>query len=137
MGSIVATTEDLVIPAAIGTDINCGMRLLTTGLSHDEVNEQKSSIIAQLKRVLLQDERNIPVTPQSFQALFDEGIAAWIAALPQQGLWQHVNFKRLLAKINQISEQSLITTDSKYAPEAFFESRNIIRPASLGYSWLR
>ncbi|WP_218966856.1 RtcB family protein [Snodgrassella alvi] len=132
VGSIVATTEDLVIPAAIGTDINCGMRLLTTGLSYDEVNEQKSSIIAQLKRVLLQDERNIPVTPQSFQALFDEGIAAWITALPQQGLWQEVNFKRLLAEINQISGQSLITADSKYAPEAFFEARSIIRPASLG-----
>lgn len=96
------------------------------------MNEQKATIIAQLKRVLLQDERNVPVTPQSFQALFDDGIAAWVAALPQQGLWQEVNFKRLLAEINQISGQSLITADSKYAPEAFFEARNIIRPASLG-----
>ncbi len=32
VGSIVASTEDFVIPAAIGTDINCGMRLLRTGL---------------------------------------------------------------------------------------------------------
>nr|WP_257381714.1 RtcB family protein [Snodgrassella alvi] len=132
MGSIVATTEDLVIPAAIGTDINCGMRLLATGLSYDQVNAQKATITAQLKRVLLQDERNVPVTPQSFQALFDDGIAAWVAALPQQGLWQEVNFKRLLAEINQISGQSLITADSKYAPEAFFEARSIIRPSSLG-----
>jgi tRNA-splicing ligase RtcB (3'-phosphate/5'-hydroxy nucleic acid ligase) len=132
VGSIVATTEDLIIPAAIGTDINCGMRLLTTGLSYDQVHDQKSTIIAQLKRVLLQDERDVPVTPQSFQALFDQGIAEWIAALPQQGLWQEVNVKRLLAEINQISGQTLVTADSKYAPEAFFESRSIIRPASLG-----
>lgn len=120
VGSIVVTTEDLVIPAAIGTDINCGMRLLATGLSYDQVNAQKATITAQLKRVLLQDERNVPVTPQSFQALFDDGIAAWVAALPQQGLSQEVNFKRLLAEINQISGQLLITADSKYAPEAFF-----------------
>lgn len=33
VGSIVASTADFVIPAAIGTDINCGMRLLRTGLT--------------------------------------------------------------------------------------------------------
>ena len=31
VGAVVATPEDVVIPAAIGTDINCGMRLVTTG----------------------------------------------------------------------------------------------------------
>ena len=32
VGAVVATSMDVVIPAAIGTDINCGMRLLTTGM---------------------------------------------------------------------------------------------------------
>lgn len=132
VGSIVATTQDLIIPAAIGTDINCGMRLFTTGLSFDQVYEQKSTIIAQLKRVLLQDERDVPVTPQSFQALFDQGLASWLSELPQQGLWNSVNYERLHAELNKISGNHLIKADSQYAPEAFFEKRDIIRPASLG-----
>ena len=132
VGSIVATTPDLIIPAAIGTDINCGMRLFTTGLSYEQVSEQKTAIIAHLKSVLLQDERDVPVTPTSFQALFDEGIAAWLTALPQQGLWNSVNYERLRAELDKISGHQLITADSKYAPEAFFEKRDIIRPASLG-----
>lgn len=132
VGSIVATTPDLIIPAAIGTDINCGMRLFTTGLSYEQVSEQKASIIANLKSVLLQDERDVPVTPTSFQALFDEGIATWLTALPQQGLWNNVNYARLQTEIDKISGHQLITANSKYAPEAFFEKRDIIRPASLG-----
>ena len=132
VGSIIATTEDLVIPAAIGTDINCGMRLLKTGLSYEQALVQQSAIITQLKAVLLHDKRDVPVTPQSFQALFDDGIAAWLAALPKQGLWQFVNFDRIQLEIDQILGQPLITADSKYAPDAFFESRDIIRPASLG-----
>ena len=30
-------TANMVIPAAIGTDINCGMRLITTGMQLQEV----------------------------------------------------------------------------------------------------
>ncbi|MCO6537122.1 RtcB family protein [Gilliamella sp.] len=132
VGSIVATTQNFIIPAAIGTDINCGMRLFTTGLSYEQVCKQKSSIIAQLKRVLLQDERDVPVTPQSFQALFDQDISAWLSELPQHGLWNSVNYERLRAELDKISGNHLIVADSKYAPEAFFEKRDIIRPASLG-----
>lgn len=132
VGSIVATTQDLVIPAAIGTDINCGMRLFSTGLSYEQVNERRTLIIEQLKRKLLQDERNVPVTPKSFEALFDAGIAAWLKELPQQGLWEKINFVRLINEIDQISGYNLITANSRYAPETFFEKRNIIRPASLG-----
>lgn len=132
VGSIVATTNDLVIPAAIGTDINCGMRLFTTGLSYQQVFEQKTAIIAQLKQILLNDQRDIPVTPQSFEALFDDGLSAWLNALPQQGLWQKVNVTQLQAELNKIHGQKLITADSRYAPEAFFEQRKILRPASLG-----
>lgn len=132
VGSIVATTENFVIPAAIGTDINCGMRLFTTGLHYEQVQAQQLEIITHLKNVLLHDKRDVPVTPQSFQALFDDGIAEWLASLPKQGLWATVDFERLYLEIDQILGQQLISADSKYAPEAFFEPRTIIRPASLG-----
>lgn len=132
VGSIVATTENLVIPAAIGTDINCGMRLFTTGLTYQQAYEHQPEIIANLKQVLLQDKRDVPVTTRSFQALFDEGIAAWLTELPKQGLWQDVDFKRLHTEISKIVNHEQITANCRYAPAAFFENREIIRPASLG-----
>ncbi|WP_426575863.1 RtcB family protein [Xenorhabdus stockiae] len=132
VGSVVATTEDLVIPAAIGTDINCGMRLLTTGLSYEEANSQKETLVQQLKNVLLLDQRNVPVTPQSFSALFDEGLAAWLQELPRQGIWQQADFSRMYAELNAVLSTHAVKAHSRYAPEAFFEQREIIRPASLG-----
>ncbi|CBJ79627.1 putative PLP-dependent transferase [Xenorhabdus bovienii str. Jollieti] len=132
VGCIVATTEDLVIPAAIGTDINCGMRLLTTGLSYAEANSQKEALIQQLKNTLLMDQRDVPVTPTSFSALFDEGLAAWLQELPQQGVWQQADFKRMHTELNAILSTQAVQAHSRYAPEAFFEHREIIRPASLG-----
>ena len=61
VGSIVATQGDAVIPAAIGTDINCGMRLLSTGLSLGVVAPNRARLIDRLKSVLLQSERDVPV----------------------------------------------------------------------------
>ncbi|POD96437.1 RNA-splicing ligase RtcB [Pectobacterium odoriferum] len=132
VGSIVATTENFVIPAAIGTDINCGMRLLTTGVHHTDADEHKSALIQALKNTLLLDRRDVPVTPDSFSALFDEGLSAWLAALPQQGLWQDVDFRRLSAELASIAGTDAVRADSRHAPEPFFASREILRPSSLG-----
>ncbi|MCA6972425.1 RtcB family protein [Pectobacterium carotovorum] len=73
VGSIVATTENFVIPAAIGTDINCGMRLLTTGVHHTDADEHKPALTQALKDTLLLDRRDVPVTPDSFSALLMRG----------------------------------------------------------------
>ncbi|PHM57381.1 RNA-splicing ligase RtcB [Xenorhabdus hominickii] len=132
VGSIVAATKDLVIPAAIGTDINCGMRLLTTGMRYEEANAQKEALVQHLKNTLLLDQRDVPVTPNSFSALFDEGLEAWLQALPQQGVWQQANFKRMYTELSAILSTQAVQSHSRYAPEAFFEQREIIRPASLG-----
>ena len=46
VGTIVATDAEFVIPAAIGTDINCGMRLLTTGLKQAAVERASRNCCA-------------------------------------------------------------------------------------------
>ena len=61
VGTIVATDAEFVIPAAIGTDINCGMRLLTTGLKQAAVEARKPELLRGLTRVLLENGRNVPV----------------------------------------------------------------------------
>lgn len=132
VGSIVATPNNFVIPAAIGTDINCGMSLFKTGLNYEQMMEQQPSIIKNLKAVLLEDKRDVPVTPLSFDALFNSGLPAWLTELPNQGLWQEVDFKRLSDEISKIYGTALVSAHTDYAPEALLNNRAIIRPASLG-----
>ena len=132
VGSIVATSTDLVIPAAIGTDINCGMRLLATGLHMKQLLPHVAALKQVLKALLLEDQRDLPVTPSAMRALFDEGMDAWVAALPDLGVWQHADRARMHAELAHILDADKVQAASRYAPEAFFEERAILRPASLG-----
>ena len=79
VGTIVATPQDFVIPAAIGTDINCGMRLLTLGLSKQQAEAQRARIMQALTHVLLQNGRNIPVHSKAFEALLTQNPHAFFA----------------------------------------------------------
>ena len=132
VGSIVATTPDLVIPAAIGTDINCGMRLMTTGLTLDHVIDKQKLLEHMLSMVLLHDQRDVPIPGHSFSVLFDDSPAAWLERLKPAGIWQQVDFQRLQHELHAALCLPSLHADNRYAPQAFSDTRELIRPASLG-----
>ena len=132
VGSVVATQGDAVIPAAIGTDINCGMRLLTTGLSLAALAPDKTRLVSRLQSVLLQNERDVPVPTVAFKALFDAGPLALIEALRPQGLWATVDRARLKAEVAGAIGLSEFRANSRHAPEAFVGARETFRDPCLG-----
>lgn len=132
VGSIVATEEDAVIPAAIGTDINCGMRLLSTGLSFAVVAPNKTRLVDRLKAVLLQNERDVPVTTSAFKALFDVGPSAFAQSVRPEGLWAGVDGERLVAEIERSIGLAEFRAHSRHAPAAFVQGRETFRDPSLG-----
>lgn len=132
VGAIVATPADVVIPAAIGTDINCGMRLLTTGLSLAQLAPRQSALIARLKAVLLGNERNVPTPTQAFKALFDVGPLAFIDRLRPEGLWAGVDRERLAEELARCIGLDELAAHSRHAPDAFVGGREIFRDPCLG-----
>ena len=132
VGSIVATTPDMVIPAAVGTDINCAVRLVRTGLTLAQLETHKESLTRRLTRALLEDGRNIPVRSVAFAALFDDGPTAWIDLLHRDGLWKHVDKDRLFAETARAIGLNSFGGKRRYAPEAFTGTREIIRDPCLG-----
>jgi len=132
MGSVVATPESVVIPAAIGTDINCGMRLLTTGLSLAQVAPHQSALIGRLKSVLLENGRNVPTPTQAFKALFDAGPLAFLDRLAPEGLWAHANLDRLREEVSRCVGLHQLGGDSRHAPASFTSGREVIRDPCLG-----
>ncbi len=133
VGSIVATTGDFVIPAAIGTDINCGMRLLTTGLRLDAVEEKKDALIRHLTHVLLENGRDIPMRIDAYRSLFDDGPAACLDAIVDEGLWARVDHERLQRERAACIGLADLGGDSRYAPAALVANeRSVIRDPSLG-----
>ncbi|NWK43446.1 RtcB family protein [Ralstonia pickettii] len=132
VGSIVATDPDFVIPAAVGTDINCGMRLLTTGLTLSQLEPLKPKLIERLTRAILADGRDVPVNSSAFRALFDVGPEAFVNSIAQQGLWQQVDRERLAHEFSQCISLGQFKGSSKYAPDAHVGLRDVFRDPALG-----
>ena len=133
VGSIVATASDVVIPAAIGTDINCGMRLLDTGLTLEEAETGKDALIAGLSRALLHGERDVPMSARAFAALFDDGPATCLELLEREGLWTRVDHGRLIEETARCVGLSSMESAARYVPQALTVRKNsLIRDPSLG-----
>lgn len=132
VGSIVATDAGFVIPAAIGTDINCGMRLLTTGINLSQASQHKQALISQLQRVLLENGRDVPAHAQAFAALSDAGPSAFLDSLPDSGIWAVADRDRLQQELAACIGLQEFGGARRYAPEAWFNRDGIVRDPSLG-----
>jgi tRNA-splicing ligase RtcB len=133
VGSVVATDADFVIPAAVGTDINCGMRLLTTGLTLDQVAPHKTRLIERLTRSLLDNGRDVPVHTMAFKALFDVGPSAFLEAVQDGGLWSSCDRDRMQAEIDACIGLASFGGSARHAPEAYTGARHeVFRDPCLG-----
>lgn len=135
VGTIVATPHDFVIPAAIGTDINCGMRLLTLGLSTAVAEQHRTHLIKSLTRVLLQNGRNIPVHTLAFEALLTHSPEAFFNTHRfDNGLWNTVDQQQLEHELQPcIGLNQLKTAQLKHLPDAYLSKSNTIyRDPCLG-----
>lgn len=134
VGSVLVTSHDFVIPQAVGTDINCGMRLHVIDLSLEEFLSKKAELVRLLKLDLLEGERNIPTTPDSMRALFNDGLAAfWTQIKPApQGLFAHVDFQEVERELQRLSASSHVRGNAAFAPIALQDDkRGLIRDPGL------
>jgi len=132
VGAVVATPGDVVIPAAIGTDINCGMRLFTTGLTLAQAAPHRSALVARLKAVLLENERDVPVATRAFRALFDDGPLAFVDSLGRDGVWADVDRDRLAEELGRCIGLDELRASARHAPDAHVGPREIFRDPALG-----
>lgn len=75
IGSVVATSE-VVIPAAVGYDINCGMRLLTSDLQAAQVDAAALARSIRRDIPLGEGKRNIPMDREEFLSVLEGGVPA-------------------------------------------------------------
>lgn len=133
VGSIVATDADMVIPAAIGTDVNCSVRLMSTGMTLAELAPRKQQIVQLLTRSLLQNGSDVPIHTRSFKALFDDGPQAFFDGLTTDGLWGSVDRTRLAAEVDRCIGLADFRSASKHAPSAYTGERHaVFRDPGLG-----
>ena len=134
VGSILVTSHDLVVPQAVGTDINCGMRLHVIDLTLEQFMSKKTELVNLLKSDLLEGARNVPTSPQAMTALFQDGLPAFWRSMQKtpEGLFSQVDFKQLQAETGGLFSASHIPGNPAYAPEALQNTRRgVLRDPGL------
>lgn len=88
----VALARGFVIPAAVGNDVCCGMRLLATDLRADEVEQHAPALARRLRELFFEGQRDIPMSPRQREALLRNGLyGLWETSADNadRGLWAY------------------------------------------------
>ncbi|MEH2041838.1 RtcB family protein [Nostoc sp.] len=80
IGSVIETVGQ-VIPGAVGSDINCGMRLHVVDLTIEEFLAKRDQFVERMKGDYFFGTRDVTMTAHAMQALFQYGVPGWLDAM--------------------------------------------------------
>ncbi len=131
VGAVVATSN-MVIPQAIGSDINCGMRLHVADLTIDKFQASKDKLIELLKGDLLLGTRDLPATVETMRGMFALGIPGWLDG-EQLGAMAKADRQQLEDEQARVYGSGMLGGHEQWAPEGLLpEDREVIRDGGLG-----
>ncbi|MEH2367647.1 RtcB family protein [Nostoc sp.] len=132
IGSVVETVGQ-VIPGAVGSDINCGMRLHVADLTIEEFLSKRDQFVERMKGDYFFGTRDVTMTAQAMQALFQYGVPGWLDAMLDRATGSIV--KSDLQQLAQESERIFLggsmDGDWKLAPEELVPDTGLVRDGGL------
>jgi tRNA-splicing ligase RtcB len=111
IGSVVAT-RDIIIPAAVGYDINCGMRVITTPMKTDR--EKAVRIAESIRRdiPLGEGKRNVSLAEEDFRIVVERGVRGIRKVSRKEGrIWDARDEKDENDDIERIEEHGSMEGD--------------------------
>jgi tRNA-splicing ligase RtcB len=107
VGTVLAT-RGFLVPQAIGSDINCGMRLHTTALKVDVVKGNLDALEERFRHIFFAGGRNLPMTRVQREALLREGLSGLLNTTPSsclEGLWRYFHESRIDRHLGRVDGQ--------------------------------
>ncbi|MCB9688340.1 MAG: RtcB family protein [Alphaproteobacteria bacterium] len=132
IGSVLET-RDLLVPQAVGTDINCGMRLHTLDLELDRFLSRKDELVRRLRGDLLLGTRDVGAGADAMRAMFAEGVPAFLEAASRDpvGSLARMDLGTAFDEVDAIFEQGSLPGDAGFAPETLVKGEGVIRDDGL------
>ncbi|MCU0541525.1 MAG: RtcB family protein [Oscillatoriaceae cyanobacterium Prado104] len=140
IGSIVQTSE-MVIPAAIGADINCGMRLHVADLSLDRFLAQRDRFVELMKGDYFFGTRDVSMSANTSRAMFQHGIPGWLEGMLDRptGSATNSDLAQLLSECNSLRDSFASRTflggsmngDIQWAPAELVPKDGTVRDGGL------
>jgi len=125
----------LVIPQAMGKDINCGMRLYTTSVDIDKVEAHLPELEDKIRYIFFEGGRNISMNKVQREAMLREGLIGILDTYSYArdiGLWQYYDAIQEERDINLISENGAFITDRVIGLDSFLGGNNLSYDSQIG-----
>ncbi|HEU0034487.1 MAG TPA: RtcB family protein [Kofleriaceae bacterium] len=114
----VADARGFVVPQAVGNDVCCGMRLLVTDITRDELAPHLDGIHRPLRAVFFQGQRDIPMSARQREALLREGLWGLYETRDDNagaGLWRHYHAAAQEADLARVHFQGILPANGTFA----------------------
>jgi tRNA-splicing ligase RtcB len=120
----VAEARDFIVPQAIGNDVCCGMRLLVTDITHDELAPHLDALPGPLRHTFFRGGRDLPMSPRQRQALLREGLWGLHETQPDNagsGLWRLYDPRQQEADLTRVHFQGILPARGVFAFDDYIQ----------------
>jgi tRNA-splicing ligase RtcB (3'-phosphate/5'-hydroxy nucleic acid ligase) len=133
IGSVIQT-QGMVVPAAVGSDINCGMRLHVVDLSVEDFLAQRDKFVALMKGDYLLGTRDVTMTAATSRAIFSDGIPGWLEQMTKtpMGSVAKSDFAQLWREIDAVQFLGSMAGNARWAPSELIPATGLVRDGDLG-----
>jgi tRNA-splicing ligase RtcB len=133
IGSVIQT-QGMVVPAAVGSDINCGMRLHVVDLTISDFLARRDKFVELMKGDYLLGTRDVTMTAATSRAMFNDGIPGWLEQMSQQpmGSVAKSDFAQLWAEIDRVQFLGSMAGNARWAPSELVPTSGLVRDGDLG-----
>lgn len=132
IGSVLRT-RDLIVPAAVGTDINCGMRLHVFDVTLDAFLSRRDDFVERMKGDFFFGKRDLPFDGATATAMFHDGVDGWLpkALGTPRGRLVQADRPQLTAEIDRVYARGSLPGHARWAPHGFIPQEGLGRDAAL------
>ncbi len=132
IGSVVET-KGMVIPAAVGSDINCGMRSHVVDLTLEQFLQKRGNFVELMKGDYFFGTRDVTMTAKTSRALFQYGIPGWLDRMldAPTGSFVKSNFDQLSGEIDRVYLGGSMNGAIRWAPEELIPDEGVVRDGGL------
>ena len=132
IGSIVQT-QNMVIPAAVGSDINCGMRLHVADLSLEKFLAKRDRFVELMKGDYFLGTRDVSMDTVTARGMFRQGILGWLESMSANpiGSVAESDFEQLWQEGDDVFLSGSLEGNLKYAPPELIPETGIVRDGEL------
>lgn len=121
VGTVLAT-RGFVVPQAIGSDINCGMRLHTTDVKVDAVKVNLDALEDRFRHIFFEGGRNLFMSRTQREGLLLEGLQGLLNSTPASlagGLWKYFHDAEIGRHLDRVDQQGSLPAKTTTGLENF------------------